>query len=268
MAFSIQDSTGQGMINLLGSSKTKMSSLFRQMASGSRVSQAQDGPALLGIISGMTSEIRGNSQAIGNINDGLSLTQVADSGMGQISDSLQQLRELAVQSANGTLTSADRANIQTQADQIQSQISDVVNNTSFNGQSLLNAGQSISLQTGSGSTDQTSLTMPDLSGAFGALDLTTQAGAASAISSIDTSLATLNQSRADIGGAQSGLETSLSNLQNTNVATQSARSSMQDTDYGQASAGLASSTVKQQFNIALMAQMNKLSSNSALGLLQ
>ncbi|MBF0135807.1 MAG: hypothetical protein H7833_12665 [Magnetococcus sp. DMHC-1] len=267
MAFPIQDAVGQGLIQQMGSSRTKMNGLFRQLASGNRINQAQDGPGLMNMIDSMTREIRGNNQALGNVNEGISVTQVADAGMGQIGDGLQRLRELAVQSANGTLSSADRTNLQAEAQQIQSQINDVVTKTSYNGQDLLGTGQTLTLQTGAGAADQTALDLPNLSAAFPQVDLSTQAGAASAISSIDTSLDTLNQARGQMGAAQSGLESRLSSLQSTNGAVQGARATIQETDYGQATAGLVSSMVKQRFGAALQGQMNRLSANS-LNLLQ
>lgn len=262
MMFSVQDSVGQGLINQLGNSQSRMSSIFRQMSSGSQINQAVDGPALLNQISTLNSQILGNNQAMGNINDGISLTQVADGGLGQIGDSLQQLRELAVQGANDTLSSTDRANLQAQADQIQSQINDVIANTQFNGQNLLASGQTLNLQTGSGATDQTSLALPNLAGSFAAIDLTTQTGAASAISSIDTGLDTLSQARSQMGASQSGLQASLSSLQSSDVTAQGARSSLQDTNYAQASADMVSTLVKQKFDIALQGQINKLSAGS------
>ncbi|MBF0424929.1 MAG: flagellin FliC [Magnetococcales bacterium] len=268
MALSLTSGVGQGFLSQqLAASQSRTNSLFQQLASGNRINQAADGAAVMGMLSSMTSSIQGNNAAMGGINQGVAVTQVADAGLASVGEGLQGLRDLAVQAANGTLSASDRTTLQTQAQALQSQINGVIGNTSFNGQNLLNAGQNVNVQTGSGAADQTALTMPNLTGAMPAINLSTQAGASNAISAIDTALDSINQSRAQMGAAQSGLESSYANLQNMNIATTSAASGMQGTDYAQATAELTSSSIRQQFSVAMMAQMNNLSAQGVLGLL-
>ena len=122
--------------NLSGSQSALQTSLAR-LSSGLRINSAKDDAAGMAIADRMTSQIRGLNQASRNANDGVSLSQVAEAGLGTATDLLQRMRELAVQSANSTNSASDRASLQSEATQIMAEIDRVAKTTNFNGLSLL-----------------------------------------------------------------------------------------------------------------------------------
>ncbi|MBF0626417.1 MAG: flagellin FliC [Magnetococcales bacterium] len=267
MALSIQDSTSQGLINQLGRNHYVLGKTFQQLASGMRVSSAADNAALLNIATRFTSEVRGLNQVVRNVNDGISLTQVADAGLSEVETGLQRLRELSVQSASDTLTDDQRSVLQTEASQIQSQIDDTLTNTRFNDRQLLSGGGSVDLQTGTQAGNRTTIDLADLTASLTAVDLSTQAGAQSALSAIDANLAEVSRSRSEFGAAGSGLTSSLSRITSGAVAAQGAQSGMIDTDYGQISAESTSALIRLQAGLAVKNQSSNLTSQLLQSLL-
>jgi flagellin len=154
---------------------------MERLSTGKRINSAKDDAAGLAIATKMTAEIRGLSMATRNANDGISLTQVAEGAMGEVSNILQRMRELAVQASSGTVSDTDRAGIQKEVDQLKSQITDIATRTSFNGISLLNGSSSattavtISIQTGTNSGEKVDVTIEPVNltalGLEGAVDL-------------------------------------------------------------------------------------------------
>src|SRR5580765_3603253 len=137
---------------------------MERLSTGKRINSAKDDAAGLAISSSMTSQIRGMSQAIRNANDGISLAQTADGALGEVTNMLQRIRELSVQSASGTYQDPDRANLQSEVAQLGAQIDSIVANTTFNGVAVFGAGPTtVKIQTGSGAADQTTLTISGLS---------------------------------------------------------------------------------------------------------
>ncbi len=106
---------------------------MERLSTGKRINSAKDDAAGLAIASSMTSQIRGMNQAIRNANDGISLAQTADGALNEVTNMLQRIRELAVQSASGTYSDDDRANLQAEVAELGAQIDDIVSNTKFNG---------------------------------------------------------------------------------------------------------------------------------------
>src|SRR4051794_40350451 len=136
---------------------------MERLSTGKRINSAKDDAAGLAISSSMTSQIRGMSQAIRNANDGISLAQTADGALGEVTNMLQRIRELSVQSASGTYSSDDRANLQSEVAQLGAQIDDIVANTKFNGVAVFGSSDvTVEIQTGSGASDQTALTVTGL----------------------------------------------------------------------------------------------------------
>ena len=121
----------------LGTSQTSLATSLQRLSSGLRINSAKDDAAGLAISARMTAQINGLNQAARNANDGISLAQTAEGALGQISDNLQRMRELAVQAANGSNSSSDRTAIQAEISQLQQEITRVANNTQFNGTNLL-----------------------------------------------------------------------------------------------------------------------------------
>ena len=121
----------------LSSSQASLTTSIQRLSSGLRINSAKDDAAGMAISTRMTSQINGLNQAARNANDGISLAQTAEGAIGQMSDNLQRMRELSVQAANGTLSTDDRKGVQSEIDQLKSEINRVANQTSFNGTKLL-----------------------------------------------------------------------------------------------------------------------------------
>lgn len=172
--------------NSLTKSQSALTTSMQRLSSGLRINSAKDDAAGLAISERMTSQIGGLNQATRNSNDGISMTQTAEGALSSISDSLQRIRELAVQSANGSNTDADRASMQAEASQLLSEIDRVSTQTKFNGKTLLdgslnnqqfqvgaNSGETISFSVGSartsklGSSDAAAITTAQNSGTTG-----------------------------------------------------------------------------------------------------
>ena len=138
----------------LGAANTKQATAMQRLSTGMRINSAADDAAGLAISNRMTSQINGFAVAIRNSNDGVSMAQTADGAMGQITTMLQRMRDLAVQSATGTMTSADRTSSQQEVDQLKSQIQDIATKTNLNGINLLDGSAgNIQLQTGTNAGD-------------------------------------------------------------------------------------------------------------------
>jgi flagellin len=245
---------------------------MERLSSGKRINSAKDDAAGLAIASSMTSQIRGMTQAVRNSNDGISMAQTADGALDEVTNMLQRIRELAVQSASGTYQDSDRTNLQTEVTALQSQISSVISNTKFNGVGLFtgSAGSSgtVTIQTGSNSSD--TVTMD-----FGALTLTgvstislsTQAGATGALSTLDTAISTVATKRANLGASESRLTSVVNNLTSNITNLSEAQSRIQDADFGTETSNLAKAQILSQASTAMLAQANQ-SQQNVLSLLR
>jgi len=203
------------------------------------------------------------SQAIRNANDGISLAQTADGALGEVTNMLQRIRELSVQSASGTYSSDDRANLQSEVAQLGAQIDDIVANTKFNGVAVFGStAVSVKIQTGSGASDQTTLTITslDVSAATGS-DISSDTGATTALGDVDTALTAVNSTRASLGAGQSRLESVVNNLNNQVVNLSDARSRIEDADFSAESTNLAKAQILSQASTAMLAQANQSQSN-------
>ena len=140
----------------------ELQTAMARLSSGNRINSASDDAAGLAIANSMTSQITGMNQAIRNSNDGISLAQTADGALSEVTNNLQRIRELAVQSASGTYSDDDRANMQTEVTELQKQIASAMT-TTFNGVGLFStADKSITIQTGADATDQVGLKITGL----------------------------------------------------------------------------------------------------------
>jgi flagellin len=246
-----------------------MSTAMEQLSTGSRVNSAKDDAAGLAIGQNMTSQIRGLNQAVRNANDGINMMQTAEGAMVEQSNMLQRMRELAVQSSNGTYSSAQRGYLDTEFSKLIDQIDNIANQTTWNDQVLLNGTSNIGISGTSGTFDfqvgatagQTisleigSMTTTDL-GVSG-LSVSTASGASSAIATIGDALDTINTQRAEIGAAVNQLAYAADNLTNISANVTTSRSSIMDTDYALATTQLAKTQIIQQAATAMLAQANQ-----------
>jgi flagellin len=247
---------------------------MERLSSGKRINSAKDDAAGLAIASSMTSSVRGMSMAIRNANDGISLAQTAEGALGEVSNMLQRVRELAVQAANGTYQSSDRANLQTEVKALQDQISDVVTKTKFNGNDLFAAtsgGTSFAIQTGVNSGDTTTLSVGGLDKVAAAyvstVSVATATSAGTAITTADAALSQVNTVRAGLGAIQSRLDATVNVLTANVNNTSEARSRIEDTDFSTESTALAKSQILSQASTAMLAQANQ-SQQNVLSLLR
>lgn len=265
-------STNSAALRAQNGSRMAQASLqtaMERLSTGKRINSAKDDAAGLAIASTMTSQIRGMSQAIRNANDGISLAQTAEGALGEVTNMLQRIRELAVQSASGTYSTTDRTNLQTEVKELGSQIDSIISGTKFNGVTLFGAADvTIKVQTGAGSTDTVDLTVKGLTVTSAtASDISTAAGATTALGNVDTALAAVNTTRASLGAGQSRLESVVNNLTSNVNNLSDARSRIEDTDFSVETTNLAKSQILSQAATAMLAQANQ-SAQGVLNLLR
>jgi len=272
----------------LSTTQSGLQTAIERLSSGLRVNTAKDDAAGLAIAERMTAQIRGSEVAARNANDGISLLQIADGAMSSLTQNLQRMRELAVQAKNGTLGSSDRANLNTEFEELAGEVGRVATGTEFNGLDLFaTANKTFSMQVGAGNGTgdtlsinltedgtssgddlQTALggtTAADIKTAFG--DITSVAGATTAITTIDSKLDTITTLRSVAGAGLSRLDQTISNLQNSSANISMARGRILDADFARETAQLTRSQILQQAGSAMLVQANQLP-NTVLTLLK
>ena len=252
----------------LNASQGALSVAMQRLSSGLRVNSAKDDAAGLAIAERMNTQVRGMNVAIRNANDGISLAQTAEGGLGKAADALQRMRELAVQARNATNDDTDKAALDKEYQQLADEVDRVLAGTTFNGKAILgaDAGTPQLFQVGANTTanDEITVTTTDLTAdatitAVTGGDLTGDATALKGvIDNIDKALGTVNTERAIYGATQSRFDAVISNLQ-TSVENQSAaRSRIMDTDFAAETANLSRAQILQQAGNAMIAQANQL----------
>jgi flagellin len=241
-----------------------------RLSSGKRINSAKDDAAGLAIATRMDAKVRGLTQAVRNANDGISLAQTAEGAMGEVSNILVRMRELAVQSASGTTSASDRTAIQTEVTAQLAQINDIASRTDFNGTNLLNAAGSFDIQTGAdgGQTVTIAFTSMNTTGlAVNTLDMSTAAGASAALGLLDTAITTVASERANVGAAQNRLDATVNNLTSTVTNLTESKSRIEDADFSVETTKLASAQILAQASTAMLAQANQ-SQQGVLSLLR
>ncbi|MCY1280285.1 Flagellin [compost metagenome] len=265
----------------LNRASDSLSVSMQRLSTGSRINSAKDDAAGLQISNRLTSQINGLNVAVRNANDGISIAQVAEGALQQSTDILQRMRELALQSANGSNSSVDRTSLNQEVVSLQSELDRIADTTSFGSGSnklyLLNASDfsgDVDFQVGADANETISITMGsasfDSSGlavASGDVDITTASGAQAAVSAIDAALAAIDSKRADLGAVQNRFQNTIANLQNIAENVSASRSRIKDTDFAAETANLTKNQVLQQASTAILAQANQLPS-AVLSLLQ
>ncbi len=246
---------------------------LQRLSSGLRVNSAKDDAAGLAIAERMNTQVRGMNVAIRNANDGISLAQTAEGGLAVMSDMMQRMRELAVQSINSTNTSADIAALNQEFTQLRDEVNRTISAVQFNGTSLFTTTTDFAFQVGanSGQTITVGSAAMNINAATGGmsgvtqgtgvasgLNVTTNSANAAVLSALDTALATVNSTRATLGAVQSRFENTV-NFLRTSVENQSAaRGRIMDADFAAETANLSRSQILQQAGTAMIAQANQL----------
>ena len=253
-----------------------LSMSMERLSTGKRINSAKDDAAGLAIASSMTSQIRGMNQGIRNANDGISMAQTAEGALDEVGNMLQRMRELAVQSNNGTYSASDLLNITAEQDALSAQIGNVIANTSFNGKNLFstatNATTGITIQAGANSTDTVTLKFDELDAAAsklsGVVDFATgKMKTGLALTGFDDAIAEVATSRANLGAGQNRLESAVNNLTSNATNLSDARSRIEDADFSAETTNLAKAQILSQASTAMLAQANQ-SQQSVLKLLQ
>jgi len=271
---------------------------MQRLSTGMRINSAADDAAGLAISNTMTSQINGMHQAVSNANDGVSLAQTAGGALTEVTNMLQRIRELAVQSSSGTYEASDRSAMQSEVSNLTQQISGILTTTAFNGVNVFaitsgtpasngsnditttiqvgaNRGESVVIDSpafnggalfgANGGTGQTAYN--GASGTTQAMDVSSQAASSTTITNADTIIGEVNATQSALGAAQNRLTSVVANL-NTDITNLSAaRSRIQDTDYSAETTNLAKAQILSQASTAMIAQANQ-SQQSVLSLLK
>ncbi|WP_456445888.1 flagellin N-terminal helical domain-containing protein [Thiolapillus sp.] len=249
---------------------SQLATAMQRLSSGLRVNSAKDDAAGLYTINRMTADIKGLNQASRNAADGISLAQTAEAALGQIGDNLQRIRELAVQSANGTVE--DRTGMQAEVDQLNAEITRIVDNVKFNGVSLLDGSTaSITFQVGQDAGETISVSLTDMTGLQGydtggggatdGFDISTQAAAQAVLdsadpSSVDADIDAISSARATFGAVQNRFDAVINSIGSYTENLSASRSRIQDADFAAETANLTKVQILQQAGTAMLSQAN------------
>jgi flagellin len=256
----------------LTNSQSALNTSLQRLSSGLRVNSAKDDAAGLAIAERMNAQVRGLTVGIRNAGDGISLAQTAEGALGSVTEALQRMRELAVQSSNATNSDADRTSLNAEYTALASEINRIIDTSQFNGSFVLavdagaqsfqvgaNVGEAISVTTKNMTTGLALYAAPG--------DILSVANAQIAIDGVDTALDTVNSERATLGAAQSRMEIAVRSLETARENTAAARGRIVDADFAAETANLTRASILQQAGVAMLAQANTLP-QAALALLQ
>ncbi|MDO8420143.1 MAG: flagellin [Rubrivivax sp.] len=270
----------------LGTTQSSLATSMQRLSSGLRVNSAKDDAAGLAIAERMNTQVRGMNVAMRNANDGISMAQVGEGALGSVGEIFQRMRELAVQSANGTNTDADRVSLNQEFLQLAQEATRTLGGTQFNGQNILATTENATFQIGANnntSIDQVTMAAfnwtgnTNITAVLGSdiitgtnlptMQITDIASSQGALAAIDTAINAVNSQRATFGAAQNRFENVVSNLMTAAENQTAARSRIMDADYAAETANLARAQILQQAGNAMVAQANQLP-QQVLSLLQ
>lgn len=235
---------------------------LERLATALRINRASDDAAGLSASESLRSMVRDNQMSQRNASDGLAMLQIAESGSQQITDSLQRMRELAIQSANGTLNDRDRKAIQQEFAQLQQHISGVAESTTYNGKSLLAGGASaVSFQVSGSAGSEATISFghaTGFSGNLGVGSVDSAASAREAIAGIDKAIESMMTMRSGMGATMNRLDSTVQNLGNTLSNYMDAESRIRDTDYANETMKLMRDKILGESSTAMVSQANQL----------
>jgi flagellin len=243
-----------------------------RLTSGLRINSSKDDAAGLSVATGMTTQIRGLDMAIRNANDGLSMVQTLDAATEEVTNMMQRMRDLGVQAMNKTYTSAQRADMNVEYNQLGVELQRIASTTKFNGIPLFHNStmKSVSFHVGweTGATNKIgsgqltlAASLKTMASDLLKITLTTATSASKAVGSLNAKLSQVQTARARWGAIMNRLDYTLNNLQTVKTNTEASRSRIQDTDYAKESANLARTQVLQQAGMAMLTQSNQNAQN-------
>ena len=234
-----------------------VSKSMERLSSGYRINRGADDAAGLGISEAMRSQIRGLAAAQRNIQDGVSMVQTAEGNLGEVHSMLQRIRELAVQYKNGSLSQAGRDAIQTEVNQLASEIERLGQQASFNGTSLLAGATAVSFQIGANDGQLVGISTISLGSSLGTAYYSLTVAGTADLSEIDAAIVQVSQIRGEFGAVQNRLEHALSVSAVYQENLVSAESRIRDVDMAEEMVNLTKSQILQQAGTAMLAQANQ-----------
>lgn len=246
-------------------SQREIGKSMAQLSSGSRITKSADDAAGLAISENLKSQTRSLSQASRNANDGISMVQVAEGGLGEVSNILTRMRELGIQSSSDTIGDTERGFLNKEVQQLKEEMQRIAASTKFGNQTLIDgSGGTFEFQVGSGadpevdritfSAGETDAGIDNL-GVAG-FDFSSKEGAQEALSKIDEAQSTVNGFRANLGALQNRLQSTVDNLGIQHENLSAANSRIRDTDVAQATADMAKNNILLNANTSVLAQAN------------
>lgn len=259
----------------VSNTQNALSTSMARLSSGLRVNTAKDDAAGLAIAEKMGAQVRGMNVAVRNAGDAISLSQVAEGAMGQVGDLMQRMRELAVQSSNGTYVTADRTNLDKEFQALASEVTRVLTATEFNGKKIVGADAgAIDFQVGANNATDNKITVTtvrlDTDASITAVtggNITTAATALTAMTNIDAAIGKITTERATYGAVQSRFEGAINVLRISSESQAVAKGRIMDTDFASETASMSKNQILQQAGVAMLGQANQ-SSQVVLGLLR
>lgn len=248
----------------------------KELSSGMRINSAADDASGLAVSEKMRSQIRGLNQASRNVMNGVSMLQTAEGYMQSTTDILQRIRELAVQSANGIYSDEDRAMLQTEVEQLVSEVDRISQTAEFNGMTLLSgrfAEEGIRLQVGANTDQSFTVKLGDMSasalglkgagqdGTEQAISLANPESANMALATVDEALKTVNKSRADIGASMNRMEMTQKGIDIASENLAASESRIRDADMAKTITDHVKNQILQQASVSLLSQANTNSQN-------
>ena len=252
----------------LQSTEGSLSTSMQRLSTGLRINSAKDDAAGLAIAERMTTQVRGMTVATRNANDAISMAQTAEGSLGKVGESLQRMRELAVQSANSTNDTSDRVNLNEEYTALATEVSRVLEGTKFNGKNLLNsAATSMAFQIGTDTdaTDRITVALRNMTAGTGmaaaitgtAASISTVAASLTTISNLDAAIDEVTSARSNLGSVQNRFESVVANLATSQENITAARGRITDADFAVESANLSRAQVLSQAGNTMLAQANQ-----------
>ena len=256
---------------------TELNSAMEKLSTGKRINYARDDAAGQAISVRLTAEIQGLAMASRNASDGQAMIDTAEGALMETQTLLLRMRELAVQSSNGTLASADRAALEKEASSLEAEITRIADTSSWAGQMLLDGSLSdgITFQAGTkaGAANLITVSIGEMSASaatisyIDALSIGSFTGAQSAITAIDAALSGVSEVRGKLGGISNRLNSTIANMDQVRVNLSASQGRIEDADFATETGNLAKNQILQQAATAMIAQANA-SKNSVLNLLR
>ena len=244
----------------LGRTNSGLANSLGKISSGLRINSASEDAAGLGVATNLETSVVSTRQAMRNTNDGISIIQTAESAANEVTDILQRMRELAVQSSSETLADSERSFITDEFNQLRSEVGRIASVTEFNGISLADGNTtSLSVQVGiqNAASSRIDISLGDLTTSglgIDTLDLSSVASAQASLDTLDTALNSVNSFRSQFGAVQNRLDSALNNSQVNIEALSAASSQIMDTDYATETSNLTKLQIMQQAGVASLAQ--------------